>query len=51
MTFGCGSRYADPCLSLMDPDADSDPDIFFIDLQDVNKKTIKKQIFCLVPTF
>jgi hypothetical protein len=42
MTFwyGSGSRSADPCLSLMDPD--SDPASFVIDLQDVNKKLIKK---------
>ncbi len=36
MTFWCGSGSADPCLWLMDPD----PAIFFIDLQDANKKLI-----------
>jgi hypothetical protein len=36
---GSGSRSADPCLWLMDPD----PSIFIIDLQDANKKlTLKK---------
>jgi hypothetical protein len=29
----------------MDPDPDLDPAIFVIDLQDVNKKLIKKQSF------
>ncbi len=38
MTFWCGSGSADPCLWLMDPDAD--PSIFTIDLQDANKKLI-----------
>ncbi len=32
----------DPCLRLMDPDPD--PAVFFIDLQDSNKKLIKKKI-------
>jgi hypothetical protein len=39
MTFWCGSGSADPCLGLMDPDADPDPAIFVIDLQEANKKT------------
>jgi hypothetical protein len=42
MTFWCGSGSADPCLLLMDPDPDADPSIFIIDLQDANKKLIKK---------
>jgi hypothetical protein len=32
----------------MDPDSDPDPAIFVIDLQDSNKKLIKKKIFCLL---
>jgi hypothetical protein len=44
MTFWCGSGSgsADPCLWLIDPDSDLDPDpaIFVIDLQDANKKQI-----------
>jgi hypothetical protein len=34
----------------MDPDLDADPDpgIFVIDLQDANKKIVKKQFFCLL---
>ncbi len=32
---------ADPCISLMDPDAYTDPAIFIIDLKDVNKKLIE----------
>ncbi len=42
MTFWCGSGYADPCLWLMEPDPESDPDpaIFVIDLQDANKKLL-----------
>jgi hypothetical protein len=33
----------------MDPDADPDPAIFVIDLQDVNKNQLcKRQIFCLL---
>ncbi len=31
MTFWCGSGSMDPCLWLMDPDADPDPAIFIID--------------------
>jgi hypothetical protein len=31
-----------------DPDADPNPAIFIIDLQDVNKKLIKKEIFCTI---
>jgi hypothetical protein len=39
MSFRCGSGSADPCLWLMAPDPDSDPDpaIFVIDLQDAKK--------------
>ncbi len=40
---GSGSGSADPCLWLMD--SDPDPSIFIIDLQDTNKKTIKKNSF------
>ncbi len=45
MAFWCGSGSgsADPCLWLMDPDPD--PAIFVIDLQDANKKLIKKKSF------
>jgi hypothetical protein len=32
----CGSGSADPCLCLVDPDADPDPSIFIIDLQQKN---------------
>jgi hypothetical protein len=33
----------------MDPDLDPDPAIFFIDLQDANKKTnFSKKLFCLL---
>jgi hypothetical protein len=34
----------------MDPDSDPDPDpaIFIIDLQDANKKLIKKKNFCIL---
>jgi hypothetical protein len=33
----------------MDPDADPDPSIFIIDLQDANKKLIKKKkFFCIL---
>ncbi len=61
MTFWCGSGSGDPCLWLMDPgsgsgepclwpmdpdpDTDPDPSIFIIDLQDANKKLIKKKVF------
>jgi hypothetical protein len=31
-----------------DPDSDSDPSIFIIDLQDANKKLIKKKFFCIL---
>jgi hypothetical protein len=34
MTFWCGSGSADPCLWLMDPEANPDPAIFVIGLQD-----------------
>jgi hypothetical protein len=40
MTFWWGSGSAEPCLTQMDPDsdanADPDPSIFIIDLQDAN---------------
>jgi hypothetical protein len=32
----------------MDPYADADPATFVIDLQDANKKLIKKKFFCLL---
>jgi hypothetical protein len=32
----------------MDPDADTDPALFTIDLQDANKKIIKKKFFRLL---
>jgi hypothetical protein len=32
----------------MDPDPDPDPAIFVIDLQDANKKQIKKKVFLLI---
>jgi hypothetical protein len=32
----------------MDPDADPDSSIFIIDLQDANKKVIKKKFFCII---
>jgi hypothetical protein len=38
----------DPCPWLMDPDADPDPAIFVLDLQDANKKLILKQVFLLI---
>jgi hypothetical protein len=49
MTFCCGSGSADPCLWLMDSDPASYPypDIFVIDLQEADKKLIKK-VFCLL---
>ncbi len=31
-----------------DPDADPDPAIFIIDLQDANKKLVEKKFFCLL---
>ncbi len=49
MTFWCGSGSADLCLWQMDPDADPDPAIFIIDLQDANKKLIfLKHFFCIL---
>ncbi len=44
---GSGSGSADPSLWLMDPDPDTDPDpaIFFLDLQDVNRKLIWEKKF------
>jgi hypothetical protein len=35
----------DPGIHASDPDADPDPAIFVIDLQDANKKLIKKNTF------
>jgi hypothetical protein len=32
----------------MDPDADPDPSIFIIDLQDANKKLFKKKFSCIL---
>jgi hypothetical protein len=32
----------------LDPDADPDPPIFIIDLQDANKKLIKKKFFSIL---
>jgi hypothetical protein len=45
MTFwyASGSGFADPCLSLKDPD----PAIFVVDIQDANKKIVLK-VFLLV---
>jgi hypothetical protein len=44
--FGSGSGTTDQCHLLMDPDADPDPSVFIIDLQDANKKQIfLKKIF------
>jgi hypothetical protein len=52
MTFWCGSESgsgsADPCLLLIDLDADPDPVIFDIDSQDINKKNFKQHFFCLL---
>ncbi len=43
MTFWCGSGSVDdPCLRLMDPDAD--PSIFIIDLQDAKKANYLKSV-------
>ncbi len=42
MTFCCGSESADPCLWLMDPDLDTDPTIYVINLQDGNKNLFWK---------
>jgi hypothetical protein len=39
------SSVADPCHFSVDPDADPDPLVFIIDLQDANKKLIKKKSF------
>ncbi len=45
MTFWSESRFAYPCLWLMDPD----PDIFVIDLGDANENLIfVKKFFCLL---
>jgi hypothetical protein len=35
----------------MDPDTDADPSIFIIDLQDANKKPIKKKNFSCILLF
>ena len=32
----------------LDPDSDPDPSIFIIDLQDANKKIIKKKFYCML---
>jgi hypothetical protein len=49
MTFCCGSGSAEPCLRLMDPDPDSDPAIFVIELQDASKKLVLyHNFFCLL---
>jgi hypothetical protein len=32
----------------MDPDADPDPSVFIIDLEDANKKLIFKKVFCIL---
>jgi hypothetical protein len=55
MSLWCGSGSksgsADPCLRLMDPDPDADPNpaIFVIDLEDANKnKFFLKQFFCIL---
>ncbi len=46
-SYQCGSGSVDPCLWLMDPDPDSA--ILIIDLQDANKKLIKKKtVFLLI---
>jgi hypothetical protein len=34
----------DPRIHAFDPDADPDPSIFIIDLQDANKKLILKKV-------
>jgi hypothetical protein len=34
--------------TVMDPDPDTDPAIFFFNLQDANKKLFKKKFFCLL---
>jgi hypothetical protein len=49
--FRCGSGSADPCLALMDLDADPDPAIFVMDLQDANLKLILKKFYCLLLYF
>jgi hypothetical protein len=42
----CG--FADPCHFGVDSDPDPDPSIFIIDLQDANKKLIKKKFSCIL---
>jgi hypothetical protein len=51
MTFWCGSGSADSCLLLIDPDADTDPAIFVIDLQEANKKSNFYKVFLLIPSW
>ncbi len=41
-------RFRNRILWLMDPDPDSDPAIFVIDLQEVNKKKFVKKNFSLL---
>jgi hypothetical protein len=48
MAFWCGSWSGDPCLWLIDSDANPDPAIFVIDLQDANKKLILKKVVKIV---
>jgi hypothetical protein len=57
MTFWCGSGSADPCLRLMDPESDLNPDpdadlhpaTLVNDLQEANKKLILFiKFFCLL---
>ncbi len=50
MTFWCGYGSGDPCLWLMDPDPDADPDssIFITDLKDANKKLFKNFFSCIL---
>jgi hypothetical protein len=50
MTFWCGSGSGDPCLGLMDPGPDSDPDpaIFVTDLQVPTKNNFLTLLFLLV---
>ncbi len=50
MAFWCGSGSGstDPCLRLLNPDADPDPAIFVIDTQEANKKLIFMGFFCLL---
>jgi hypothetical protein len=45
VTFWYGSGSGDPCLWLMDPNADPDPAIFVIVLQEANKNLFFKNSF------